>query len=251
MKREHQSLTKQMSKAEIQKVQFEEKSKHMTNKQKKLEKIISSANHALNEAQLWITNYDEEVEELNGKYATLEESLKVKSAELAEIQASLRSKTAGITEKIEAAQRKLEPWKVKISAKESEIAVANSEIELLREKHVSAKETLRNSKRNIEAIMTDGKSKETELDEIRKELVHVIEQIDLGGSECEFASNAFEKMKGELEEVRQKVHSAKDSVASVRSQGRVLESLTKLSNSGRVDNFHGLSLIHISEPTRP
>lgn len=239
MKREHQSLTKQMSKAEIQKVQFEEKSKHMTNKQKKLEKIISSANHALNEAQLCITNYDEEVEELNGKYATLEESLKVKSAELAEIQASLRSKTAGITEKIEAAQRKLEPWKVKISAKESEIAVANSEIELLREKHVSAKETLRNSKRNIEAIMTDGKSKETELDEIRKELVHVIEQIDLGGSECEFASKAFEKMKGELEEVRQKVHSAKDSVASVRSQGRVLESLTKLSNSGRVDNFHG------------
>ena len=40
MKREHQSLTKQMSKAEIQKVQFEEKSKHMTNKQKKLEKIL-------------------------------------------------------------------------------------------------------------------------------------------------------------------------------------------------------------------
>jgi structural maintenance of chromosome 4 len=239
MKREHQSLTKQMSKAEIQKVQFEEKSKHMTNKQKKLEKTISSANHALNEAQLWITNYDEEVQELNGKYATLEESLKIKSAELAEIQASLRSKTTGITEKIEAAQRKLEPWKAKILAKESEIAVAHSEVELLREKHVSAKETLRNSKHNIEAIMTDGKAKEAELDEIRKELVHVVEQIELGGSECEFASKAFDKMKGELEEVRQKVQSAKDSVASIKSQGRVLESLTKLSNSGRVDSFHG------------
>lgn len=239
MKRELQSSTKQMSKAEIQKVQFEEKSKHMTNKQKKLEKTISSANHALNEAQSWITNYNEEVEDLEKKHATLEESLKTKSAELGEIQASLRSKTAGITEKIESAQRKLEPWKTKISAKESEIAIAHSKIELLREKHVSAKETLKNSKRNIEAIMTDGKAKESEVDDVRKELAHVIKQIELGGSECDFASKAFTKMKGELEEIRQKVQSAKDSVASVKSQGRVLDSLTKLSNSGRVDNFHG------------
>lgn len=239
LKKKLQQSLKVVSKAEIQKVQFEEKAKHLTTKQKKLEKSLSSANHSFNEAQSWLENYNEEVTELNERSAKLDKQLQEKTAELMEVQDSLKGKTAGITAQIEVAQKELQPWREKISAKESEIAISQSEIDLIQEKQSVAKETLRSAKANMEDIMNTGKAKEEDVETKRQELAHVTEQIDLGSVECEHASKALAKMKTQLSDVRQKVQSAKDSVTSVQSQGKVLSSLTKLSASGRVDNFHG------------
>lgn len=239
MKKNLQASNRIMSKAEIQKVQFEEKAKHLTGKQKKLEKTISSATHAFNEAQSWITNYNEEAESLNTRFVELEQKLMEKSAELVQVQNSLKGKTQGITDEIEIAQKKLEPWREKISAKESEVAIAQSEIDIITEKQTSAKETIKNAKKSIEEVMNNGRGKEEEVLQIRKELSHVSDQINLGAVECEHASNALAKMKEQLVGIRQKVLTAKDTVNSAKSQGAVLTSLMKLSNSGRVDNFHG------------
>lgn len=239
LKQTLQKSEKKMSKAEIQKVQFEEKAKHLTNKQKKLEKTIAAATHAFNEAQTWIQNYDEEVIDLNERFASLENQLQEKSAELMDVQNSLKGKTAGITAQIEVAQKDLEPWREKISAKESEIAIAQSEIDLIMEKQTSAKEALKNAKRSAEQVMNAGKAKEVEIVAIQQELAHVTEQIELGTVECEHASKALEKMKSQLYDLRQKAQTSKDSVRNAQSQGKVLTSLMKLSASGRVDNFHG------------
>lgn len=239
MKKSLQSSNRLMYSAEIQKVQFEEKAKHLTGRQKKLEKTINAAQHASNEAQSWIEAHDEQAAELNARFADLEQQLQQKSAELVQVQNSLKGKTQGITEQIEATQKKLEPWREKISAKESEVAIAQSEIDVILEKHATAKETLKNAKQSIEQVMNNGRSKEEEVLHMRKELAHVDEQIQMGSVECEHASNALAKMKQQLTGVRQKVQSAKESVSLARSQGAVLTSLMKLSNSGRVDNFHG------------
>lgn len=239
LKKKLQASNRVMSKAEIQKVQFEEKAKHLTGKQKKLEKAISSASHALNEAQNWIENYNEEARELNQRFAELEQKLQEKSAELVEVQTSLKGKTQSITDQIEVTQKKLEPWREKISAKESEVAIAQSEIDIILEKQATAKETLKNAKTSIENVMNNGRAKEEEVQQKRTELNHVSEQIELGTVECDHASTALAKMKAQLTTIRQKVMAAKETVSSAKSQGAVLTSLMKLSKSGRVDNFHG------------
>lgn len=239
MKQEIQTFTKSLTKAEISKVRLEEKSKHLATKQKKLEKSLSSAKHGFNEAQSWIQNYDDEVKDLTSRSAELEQSLNSKSSELLKVQNNLKGKTQSITDQIEATKKKLDPWREKIAAKESEIAVVQSEIDLLREKQVIVRENLKSLKSGMEEIMKIGQSKEQEMVQAREELAHVREQIDLGNAECQQVSNALMKMKQQRDYVRQQVQTARTFFTEAQLQGKVLASLTKLRNSGRVDNFHG------------
>lgn len=239
LKKQLSKASKNLSKTELEKVQFEEKSKHMQTQTKKLQKTITSATHALNEANTWITNYEDEAVELNQKLEDLNVNMKQKAKELAVVQNDLKGKTEPITAKIEIHKKELEPWSSKISDKESEIAVAQSQIDLLVERHTASKETLRNAKKEIERIMTEGQEKEQAVTDLKEEIVQVQENIEVGTREIANADVMLKKMKKAVGITRQKVQAAVDVKRNARSQGNVLNSLTKLSASGRVDGFHG------------
>lgn len=239
LRKEHQRRTKHLSKKEIQKVQVEERAKHLTAKQKKLEKQITTAQHAFNEVDDWIRNYEEQVESIKSRGQQLEKDLELKKNEYDTVQEGLKGKTEGITAEIEKIQQELAPWRDKISAKEAEIAIAQSEIDLITEKHSKAKESLKRAKHHVAMIVKDGETKEAAVVELQQNITHVTEQIIKGTVECAEATKKLAKMKEELDEFRVRYQVAKESVSSAKSQGAVLTSLTNLSSSGRIEGFNG------------
>lgn len=240
LKKQLSSRTKVLAKSEIAKVQAEEKSKHGSTKRKKLEKTISTTTHQINESKSWISNYTDETNELNAKLSNLEVKLTEKTKELTEVQNSLKGKTEGITNQIQAAEVKLEPWRQKIQQKESEIAVVQSQIDLIVEKQIASKDALKGEKARIEEIVAAGQTKEKAVEKMQAELKYVSEQIELGHSDCEHASVSLSEMKDNLNSIRQKVSTARDQFRATKSQGAVLTSLMDLSAAGKLDgDFYG------------
>lgn len=239
MKKKVQEMSKKLSKHEIEKVQVEEKKKHLDSKRKKLERAIETAQHTRNESQTWLDSYVEETDRLKTQISDLESSLKKETASLENIQEQLKDKTQVFTDEIEKIQRELEPWRSKISAKESEIEVAQSQVDILRERAASAQAALDESKEKMESIKNQGRRKERDLEGLKEEQESVNSQIELGTTECGSASEKMEKMKKKLSAMQQHLSSARESASSAKSQNKVLAGLTKLSNSGRIEGFHG------------
>lgn len=240
LKKQLTSCNKTLAKGEIAKVQAEEKSKHNNTKRKKLAKTISSSTHLINEAKAWITNYTDESNDIDAKLRDLEVKLTEKTAELTQVQNNLKGKTEGITIKIQAAEIKLEPWRQKIQQKESEIAVAQSQIDLIVEKQMASKEALKTEKARIEEIVLTGQTIEKAVNKLQAELKHVSDQIKLGHDDCEHASVSLSEMKENLENIRQKVTTARDQFQATKSQGVVLTSLMELSATGKLsETFYG------------
>lgn len=238
-KKQVQEMSKLLSKQEIAKVQTEEKKKHLEAKHKKLEKTIKGALHSRNESQTWLDNYEQESENLSDQLKELELSLKKENIELEKIQNELKDKTQVFTDEIEKTQRLLEPWRLKISAKESEIAVAQSQADLLKEKADSFEATLNESKEKIMSIKKQGREKEQHTEELKQELEHVTSQIKLGVDECNDASAKLIKMRQNVSTQRQALSDSKQSVNEFQSQNNVLAGLMKLSDSSRIQGFHG------------
>uniref|UniRef100_A0A060T4P0 Structural maintenance of chromosomes protein n=1 Tax=Blastobotrys adeninivorans TaxID=409370 RepID=A0A060T4P0_BLAAD len=234
-----QELSKALSKREIEKVQIEERKKHLDSKRKKLEKTISSAQHSRNESQLWLGSYEEEMAGLKEQISQSEKQLEKEQAVLAQIQDELKDKTQVFTDKIEKAQKKLDPWREKIAAKESEIAVASSHVDMLQERVNAADRAIEDAKAKVEQIRSQGRESENRLEELQKEQEHVNSQIGLGVDECSQATQKLDKMKSKLNAMRQELSSVKEAASSTETQNKVLAGLQKLSNSGRIEGFHG------------
>lgn len=232
-------LAKDLSKKEIEKVQLEEKKKHVDTKRKRLEKQIETSQYSRNEAQNWLNNAQEESEQLNSQLSSLEEKLQEEIRNYENIQEELKDKTKGFADKIEVIQQELGPWRAKITSKESELAVAQSKADIIREKNDHATQALKEARQKVDEIIQQGQAKEAELGRLKKEHHHVSSQIQLGIGECEDASQKLAKMKLKLVTLRQNVDSARESLQSFSSQNRVLASLVKLARSGRVQGFHG------------
>ncbi|CAN6666108.1 structural maintenance of chromosomes protein 4 [Trichomonascus vanleenenianus] len=239
LKKKSQEASKKLSKLEIENVQQQEKKKHLENKQKKLEKTIQAAVHARNESQAWIDNYDEESQTLTKQLTELEQSLEKEIATLEQIQDELKDKTQSFTDEIESIQRDLEPWRVKINAKESETAVAQSQVDLLQERAKEAETAVVSAKEKVDRIKLKATEKQEELGNVEESLKHTISQIELGEEEMKQATQGFELMKQKRSAMRQKLASAKEAANSFKSQNKVLKSLTRLSESGRIEGFHG------------
>ncbi|ODQ65461.1 RecF/RecN/SMC protein [Nadsonia fulvescens var. elongata DSM 6958] len=239
VKGKHKETTKLLSIKERELVQLAERKKHLSSKRKKLEKTISNAQHSKREAENWLSNYNEETSRQKEKLQLLESSLKTEEAELEKIRGVLRLKTQGFTDEIAKNQKLLNPWNTKIDQKRSEVAIAQSQVDILKEKDVNAQQTLVDGKRAIEKVIALGRKREEEFQRLEKEYFHVCSQINLGGEECDHASKMLKEMKDELSIIRQRASQAKESINAFKSQGKILSGLTRLRDSGRITGFHG------------
>lgn len=239
LKKRHAVLAKALAKCELQKVSVEERAKQLASKKKKLEKNIVASQHSFNEVDSWIKNYDEEANNARDKIPALERDLAAKNQEYNKVQESLKGKTEGISKQIEAIQTELSPWRDQIAAKESEIAIAQGAIDLISEKHESAKRSLKEAKTKIAQVAQEGQEKESKVETLQEELHHTTEQIKLGTAHVKSAAEERIRIKRERDDRRLKYQVAKESVSDAKSQGAVLSSLTKLANSGRVEGFNG------------
>lgn len=234
-----ESLLKEAAKYDKEHVKFEEKWKHLTNKQKKLEKAIQTSKVAASESQNLIDKNVATIEDNTTQIASLEESVQIEDRELASIRESLKGKTQGFSDQIAAKQKSLEPWAEKINEKQSAIAVAQSELEILQERSKAGAVAAQEIQNRVKSIKESGRAKEAEVEQFKAQKADLETAVSKIQVEIDKLARKDPELRARLSAARQKANEARSSLSSTQTQGNVLSGLKRLHDSGRIHGFYG------------
>lgn len=237
--KETQALVKEMAKFEQERVKFDEKRKFLSDKRKKLEKTITNAEKTSAEADATIEQCTEDIENRAEEIVALEQQVKEEEAELTSIREHLKGKTQEFSDQIAAKQKSLEPWQAKINQKQSAIAVAESELNILKEKANAGAVALEELENKIGSIEKRRKEKEQELKACQKEKAELEEEAQEAEAELKQLGEQEPKIRSKVSNARQKADEARSSLSATQTQGNVLTALMRMRESGRIDGFHG------------
>ncbi|RFU78232.1 structural maintenance-chromosome 4 [Trichoderma arundinaceum] len=234
-----QALTKEMAKFEQERVKFDEKKKFLVDKRKKLEKSIENAEKSSIEADETIEQCGADIETRAQEITALESLAKEEEAELARIRESLKGKTQVFSDQIAVKQKSLEPWMEKINQKQSAIAVAESEMNILQEKANAGAVALQELEAKISSIEEGKIAKQKELKACQAEKAKLTKEAEKMKSELQILSEQEPKIRAKISNARQKADEARSSLANTQTRGNVLSALMRMKESGRIDGFQG------------
>ncbi|KAK1147400.1 Structural maintenance of chromosomes protein 4 [Aspergillus melleus] len=239
MEKDTQSLVKEMAKYDKETVKFEEKKKFLAGKQKKLEKSMQTARLAASECESLVEKHTHDIEKKTKETAQLEKEMQAEEAELSEIRESLKGKTQGLSDKITAKQKSLEPWDEKINKKVSAVAVAQSELDIIRERSNAGAVQLEEAQGKVSSIEETLATKEVDLEERKAQKTTLEEELAKLKHDLKKYSHKEPEVRTHVSSARQKAEEARASLASTQNRGSVLSGLMRLKESGRIDGFHG------------
>ncbi|KAI4634722.1 hypothetical protein J4E83_002042 [Alternaria metachromatica] len=239
LEKKNQEYQKEVARVDKETVKFEEKKKFLANKQKKLEKTKETSGYGRSEADSLAKQYAADVERYNEEIAELEQSMEVEAKELETIRKSLAGKTQGLSDEIAAKQKSLEPWSAKINEKQSAIAVAQSELDIMRERENAGAKGIAEVEAKIESLEEAKQAKVAELDECKAERKRVEKNVQKTQAKLEEITQQEPALRSKLSGARAKADEARASLSSAQTQGNVLTGLMRLKESGRIDGFHG------------
>ncbi|OBZ79683.1 Structural maintenance of chromosomes protein 4 [Grifola frondosa] len=224
---------------EKQQVGLEERRKHANSKAKKLKKSLQDDAHALSEALRSIEDNSAKMETEKEKVNQFEKSLAAEEKILEEIRDSLKDKTQVFHDQIEVKQKELQPWTTKINAKQAEIDVATSERDMLSKKADAIKMASKEAQAALAQLKADQEAKTAELDELKANRSENQKEIKATERKLQHTQAQVQELRTKTTSARQKAEEAKSSQELNRSQNKVLDSLTRLKNAGRINGFHG------------
>lgn len=237
--KETQALIKEVAKFDQERVKFEEKRKFLSDKRKKLEKTITNAEKTATEADETIEQCGLDIESRSQEISSLEQQVKDEEAELATIRDGLKGKTQAFSDQISAKQKSLEPWQEKINQKQSAIAVAESELTILREKANAGAVALEETEAKISTIEETRVAKAQELKDCQKEKATLEKEAQEVESELQELAQQEPKIRSKVSNARQKADEARSSLSANQTRGNVLTALMRMKESGRIEGFHG------------
>lgn len=237
--KETQALLKEMAKFEQERVKFDEKRKFLTDKRKKLEKTITNAEKNSTDAEETIEQCTEDIQSRAEEITALEEQIKEEEAELNNIREDLKGKTQAFSDQIAAKQKSLEPWQEKINQKQSAIAVAESELNILKDKANAGAVALEELEAKTGSIEERRKEKQRELKACQKEKEELEKEAEEVEAEIQQLAEQEPKIRSKVSNSRQKADEARSSLSATQTQGNVLTALMRMKESGRIDGFHG------------
>lgn len=237
--KETEALKKQADDLDKASVKIEEKKKHLKNKEKKLEKTRDASKFEISQSQTLASQAEQDIERLTAEIEELEQERQAEDKELAKIRDALKGKTQGISDEIAAKQKQLEPWSAKINEKQSSMAVAQSELDIMRERESSGATAISEVETKIATLQEQRETKAAEIDACKKQRKAAEKEIQTVQSQIEDVNAREPSIKTKLSNARQKADEARASLSATQSQGNVLAGLTRLRESGRIDGFHG------------
>ena len=239
MENESQEVLKRMAKLDKETVKFEEKRKFLESKRKKLEKSLETAAFGAKEAETQVKQCSDDIERNTEAIAQLEEQMMSEEKELAAIRESLKGKTQGLSDEIAVKQKSLEPWNAKLNEKQSAMAVAQSELDILKEKDNAAAVAIVEVESKIAGFEETKTAKEQELRQSCKQKVELEKELQRVQAEQESLAKKEPGIRAKLSDARQRADEARASLSASQSQSSVLTGLNRLKKSGRVDGFYG------------
>lgn len=234
-----QAVIKEMAKFDKDHVKYDEKKKFLVNKQNKLEKALQTSRLSGSEATSLVQKHADDIERNTREIAALEKEMCVEEKELTSVRDSLKGKTQAFSNQIATKQKALEPWNEKINEKQSAIAVAKSELYILRERASAGTVAVKDVEGKIKSLEESRKIKEKETKEFKTLKSRIREDASKIQNEITKLARKEPEIRSQLSGARQKADEARASLSSSQSQGNVLSGLMRLKESGRIDGFHG------------
>ncbi|KIY03289.1 uncharacterized protein Z520_01756 [Fonsecaea multimorphosa CBS 102226] len=234
-----QELNKELAKFDKESVKFDEKRKFIGGKQKKAEKTATSSRLAASEAQSLVERHTGDVQRKGAEVLELEKEMEQEEQKLAAIRDDLKGKTQGLSDQIAAKQKSLEPWNAKINQKQSTIAVAQSELDILKDKANSGQKSIDQANERIASIESDKATKLEEIQQRKHEKARLEKDIRKIQDALQKLAASEPEVRSQISSARQKADEARASLATSQNQSNVLKGLLRLRDSGRIDGFHG------------
>ncbi|EJU02564.1 RecF/RecN/SMC protein [Dacryopinax primogenitus] len=239
VKKETDKLVKELGTHEKEEIQFQEKKKHLGTKAKKLNKSLADDQAAKSTADALVRDKADEIKRVRKEIDEQETMLVKEEAELENIAEGLRGKTEVFNTQIQVKQKELEPWMTQVRKIQSDIDVATNEKMLLEEKAASVDKGVDQAMAAVETMKEELKGKEEKLRQLHKEKQDLEGQSRDGKSRLKVIQDEVDKMKTKVKNLRERSDEARASLSATRSEDAVLESLTKLRDTGRIKGFHG------------
>ncbi|KAG1859796.1 RecF/RecN/SMC [Suillus subluteus] len=224
---------------EKQSVSLEERRKHASAKAKKLKKALADDEQSKKQADNTIQDSDAKIKAKKREIAEHEANLEKEEKVLEGIRDSLKDKTQVFHEQIEAKQKELQPWTAKINVKQAAIDVASSERDALAKKATGLKDAVTQAEGQLVELQVEQEGKLNELNSLRTKKAEVQKKLRTCEEKFHAAQAGVQELRSKASSLRQKSEEARASQAASTSQNRVLDSLTKLKQTGRIDGFHG------------
>ncbi|KAL6696539.1 RecF/RecN/SMC N terminal domain-containing protein [Trichoderma pleuroticola] len=234
-----QVLSKELAKFEQERVKFDEKKKFLEDKRKKLEKTIRNNERTAAEAVETIEQCGADIETRSQEIEAMETLAKEEEAELTNIRESMKGKTKVFSDQIAVKQKSLEPWIEKINQKQSAIAVAESEMNILQDKANAGAIALQELEAKITSIEEGKVAKQKELKACQTEKAKLTKEAEKMKSELDILAEQEPKIRAKISSARQKADEARSSLANTQTRGNVLSALMRMKESGRIDGFNG------------
>ncbi|KAI9566365.1 RecF/RecN/SMC [Boletus coccyginus] len=222
-----------------QAVGLEERRKHANTKGKKLKKTLQEDEQAKAAAERTI---EESTAKINRKRTEIDEheaNLKKEEDVLESIRDSLKDKTQVFHDQIEVKQKELQPWINKVNAKKAGIGVATSERDALAKKAAGLKDAVKDAQDDFEQQQATQQAKLDELNDLKGKKANLQKDIQAHAKNFHDAQAHVQELRGKTSSLRQRTEEAKASQAASTSQNRVLDHLTRLKQTGRIEGFHG------------
>lgn len=239
LEKRHQEFQKEVGRVDKEAVKFEEKRKFLAGKQKKLEKTKETSSYSRSEAETLSKQYAADLERYAEEMEELEEKMKVEGKELERVRVALAGKTQGLSDEIAAKQKSLEPWSAKINEKQSAMAVAQSELDIIHERQNAGAKGITEVEAKIEALQEAKESKAAELQECKVEKKQIAKELQSVQAQIDELGQKESPLRSKLSGARAKADEARSNFSANQTQGNVLTGLMRLKESGRIEGFHG------------
>ncbi|KAH3679832.1 hypothetical protein WICPIJ_008494 [Wickerhamomyces pijperi] len=233
------ALEQSGKKSERDKVALEEKIKSLESKKKKSEKLLTTALNALKDAETKKNTITEEDIQFNQELSELKVSLVEEKAKLDEMRIELAGKTKDLNGELAEYERQLSPWNDKLTAKQTEITIAESEVAMLKERLTGLENEIKSLESRVVEIHTEIESNDTKYATLKREKVHVKDQVAMGAEEITQLSRHIQTQSKSLSELRQRALEARSNLSQTQNKSKVLSSLLRLQETGRIHGFHG------------
>lgn len=235
---EHSKLSNQLNTFEKQLVQALERKEHLIAKQKSSGESLESDRAARVTAQANVKSDTEELKKSQKELVNLESQLKEEESKLDEINSELKSKSDQVLAEIDQYQSQLAPWSEKISKTKKLIDIKKSERNMLDVSSKSNGKSLDEAKKQVDAITQSISEKMNELKDLPT-------KIDSAKSEIkemeDFLSSIAEKEEScrqASDDARKKAYEARSSMKKSQSQGKMLDGVLRMKESGRIRGIH-------------
>lgn len=202
-------------------------------------KTLEANKKTLSSNQSEMESLDDNISSHTKELTKLNKELAAENEKLNQIKSSLSTETKKYSDQIEKLHKQLEPWKNNIDAKQSQLNIENSEIELFQNQLESIKTSAEKIKNSIATKKDQIKINTSKINALNEKKSSLQANIDKNKNQFEFAGKELRKLEAELKEITDKVEYAKSRVSNAESQNKVLAGLTRLQQTGRISGFYG------------